>query len=109
MEAVLLNFIRLLATVIWLLLIARVVLSWTNPTGGGGLVAFIYQVTEPILAPIRRVLPPTGGIDWSPLIAMLLLGVVVRVVASASDARRRLIGLHGSARRVAILRPPMGD
>ena len=81
MEAVLLNFVRLLATIIWLLLIARVVLSWTNPTGGGGLVAFIYQVTEPILAPIRRVLPPTGGVDWSPLIAMLLIGVIVRVVA----------------------------
>lgn len=78
----LLNFVRIFATLIWLLLIARVVLSWTNPTGGGGLVAFIYQVTEPILAPIRRVLPPTGGIDWSPLIAMLVIGAVVRVVAS---------------------------
>jgi YggT family protein len=80
-EAILVNFIRLLATVIWFLLIARVVLSWTNPMGGGGgVVAFIYQATEPILAPIRRVLPPTSGIDWSPLIAMLLLGVVLRVV-----------------------------
>lgn len=82
METVLVNFVRLLATVIWLLLIARVLLSWTNPTGGGGLTAFIYQATEPILAPIRRVLPPTGGVDWSPLIAMLLVGVVVRVVAA---------------------------
>jgi len=78
----LLNFVRLFATVLWLLLIARVVLSWTNPTGGGGLVAFIYQATEPILAPIRRVLPPTGGIDWSPLVAMLVIGAIVRVVAS---------------------------
>ncbi len=82
METVLVNFVRLLATVIWLLLIARVLLSWVNPTGGGGLTAFIYQATEPILAPIRRLLPPTGGIDWSPLIAMLLVGVVVRVVAA---------------------------
>jgi YggT family protein len=82
-EAILVNFIRLLATVIWFLLIARVVLSWTNPMGGGGgVVAFIYQATEPILAPIRRVLPPTSGIDWSPLIAMLLLGVVLRVVTA---------------------------
>lgn len=80
MESVLVNFIRLLITVLWFLLIARVVLSWTNPMGGGGVVAFIYQVTEPILAPIRRVLPATAGIDWSPLVAMLLLGVVLRVV-----------------------------
>jgi YggT family protein len=79
-ESVLVNFIRLLVTVMWFLLIARVVLSWTNPMGGGGLTAFIYQATEPILAPIRRVLPPTSGIDWAPLIAMLLLGVILRVV-----------------------------
>ncbi|HET6650142.1 MAG TPA: YggT family protein [Candidatus Limnocylindria bacterium] len=80
MESVLVNFVRLLITVVWFLLIARVVLSWTNPMGGGGVVAFIYQATEPILAPIRRVLPPTSGIDWSPLVAMLLLGVVLRIV-----------------------------
>ncbi len=79
MTAMLVNFIQLLAFVLWLLLIARVLMSWTNPRGGGGLVAFIYQATEPILAPIRRVLPPTGGIDWSPLVAMLILGVIVRV------------------------------
>jgi YggT family protein len=79
-ESVLVNFVRLLITVVWFLLIARVVLRWTNPMGGGGVVAFIYQATEPILAPIRRVLPPTSGIDWSPLVAMLLLGVVLRIV-----------------------------
>ena len=76
----LVNFFRMLVTVLWFLLIARVVLSWTNPMGGGGLTAFIYQATEPILAPIRRVLPPTSGVDWSPLIAMLLLGVILRVI-----------------------------
>ena len=75
----LVNFIQLLAFVLWFLLIARIVLSWTNPRGGGGLVAFVYQATEPILGPIRRVLPPTGGIDWTPLVAMLILGVIVRV------------------------------
>jgi YggT family protein len=82
MTVVLVNFIRLLATVLWFLLIARVVLSWTNPMGGGGLVAFVYQATEPILAPIRRLLPSTGGIDWSPLIAMLILGAIVRVAVN---------------------------
>ena len=80
MADVLINFIRLLAMLLWLLLIARVLMSWTNPRGGGQLTAFVYQMTEPILAPIRRLLPPTSGIDWSPLIAMLLLGVIVRVV-----------------------------
>ena len=80
MSTVLVNFLQLLATFLWLLLIVRVVMSWTNPMGGGGLTAFVYQMTEPILAPIRRVLPPTGGIDWSPLIAMLLIGFVLRII-----------------------------
>jgi YggT family protein len=82
MTSILVNFIQLLGFVLWFLLIARVVLSWTNPMGGGGLVAFVYQATEPILAPIRRVLPSTGGIDWSPLIAMLILGAIVRVAVN---------------------------
>jgi YggT family protein len=82
MTSILVNFIQLLGFVLWFLLIARVVLSWTNPMGGGGLVAFVYQATEPILAPIRRLLPATGGIDWSPLIAMLILGAIVRVAVN---------------------------
>lgn len=80
MTDVLVNFIQLLAMFLWFMLIIRVVMSWTNPQGGGQLTAFVYQMTESILAPIRRMLPPTSGIDWSPLIAMLLLGVIVRVV-----------------------------
>jgi YggT family protein len=80
MPAVLVNFLQLLVTVLWLLIIARVVVSWIMPAGGGGLVAFIYQATEPILAPIRRVIPPTAGIDWAPLVALLLLGVLTQAL-----------------------------
>lgn len=82
MGTVLVNFVQLLAYFLWFMLIARVVMSWTNPMGGGGLTAFVYQMTEPILAPIRRLIPATPGIDWSPLIAMLLLGVVIRVIVA---------------------------
>lgn len=77
---VVITFFKLLSTLLWVLILARVIISWTNPQGGGTLVAFVYQVTEPILAPIRRLLPPTSGIDWSPLIAMLILGAISRVV-----------------------------
>ena len=82
MERVFVNFVVLLVTVMWLLVFARVILSWTNPMGGGGLVAFVYQITEPILAPIRRVLPSTGGLDWSPLIATLVLGAILSALRS---------------------------
>ena len=79
MPLVLINFLQLLLWALWLLIVARVVVSWLAPSGGG-LVAFIYQATEPILAPIRRLVPPTGGLDWAPLIAMVVLGVLLRVV-----------------------------
>lgn len=76
--SLLLTFIGMLALVYTFLILGRVLVSWTNPTGGGELTAFLYQVTEPVLAPIRRLLPPTGGIDWSPMIAILLLGILTR-------------------------------
>ncbi len=81
MTAVLVNFVSLLTTVLLVLILLRVVMSWTNPTGGGGFTAFVYQATEPILAPIRRLLPPMGGLDWSPFVAILLLGVISRFLA----------------------------
>jgi len=80
--AVLITFIRLLSTALWILILARVILSWTNPHGGGTFTAYVYQLTEPILAPIRRLIPPTSGIDWAPMIAILLLGVITRVLFS---------------------------
>jgi YggT family protein len=84
MPVVVLNFLQLLFSVLMLLVIARVIVSWLAPSGGGGLVAFIYQATEPILAPIRRVVPPSGGLDWAPLIAMLVLGLLLRLVVQMS-------------------------
>ena len=80
MPLVVVNFLQLLLGLLMLLLIARVVVSWTTPTGGGGLVAFIYQVTEPILAPIRRLISPAGGLDFSPMVAILLLGLLMQLV-----------------------------
>lgn len=80
MPLVIVNFFQLLISALMLLVIARVVVSWVAPSGGGGLVAFIYQATEPFLAPIRRVVPPSGGLDWAPLIAMLVLGLLLRAV-----------------------------
>ena len=80
MPQVVVNFLQLLIGALMLLVIARVVVSWVAPTGGGGLVAFIYQATEPLLAPIRRFIPPSGGLDWAPLIAMLVLGLLLRMV-----------------------------
>ncbi|AZO95108.1 YggT family protein [Iocasia frigidifontis] len=66
--------------IFWLILI-RAILSWVRPgvhdPNWRKILSFIYSVTEPILGPIRRLIP-TGniGIDFSPLIAMFLLSIL---------------------------------
>ena len=80
MPAVFVSFVQLLSLVLTLLILGRVIVSWTNPTGGGTLTAFLYQATEPILAPIRRLIPPMGGFDLSPMIALLLLSILTRAL-----------------------------
>jgi YggT family protein len=76
MSDVLVNFVLLLTTILTLLILARVVISWVMPSGGGEVVAFVYSATEPILAPIRNVLPRMGGFDLSPMIAILILQAI---------------------------------
>ena len=60
--AFVLNFLRFLVLALQLLILARVLLSWVDPGGRGQLASFIVQTTEPILAPVRRVLPRTGHV-----------------------------------------------
>ena len=73
-------FVQLFVTALWLLVIGRVLLSWVNPRFEGPVARFLYDTTEPLLAPIRRVLPSTGMFDLSALVLLIALGVLLRVV-----------------------------
>ena len=76
------NFLRFLLIGLWLLILARVVLSWVDPTGRNRISAFIIQTSEPILAPVRKLLPRMGVFDLAPLIVLLILGALMRAVPS---------------------------
>ena len=73
------NLIRALASIIniilsiyyWLIII-RALISWVNPDPYNTIVQFLYRATEPVLSPIRRMLP-SMGIDVSPIIAFLII------------------------------------
>jgi YggT family protein len=78
--AFLLNFIRFVLIGLQLLILARVLLSWVDPGGRSRFAAFVIQTTEPILAPVRRVMPRTGMFDLAPLIVILVLGVLLRAL-----------------------------
>lgn len=79
MSEVLANFVFLLATVLTVLILARVIISWVSPGSGGAIAAFVYSATEPILAPIRSLMPSAAGFDFSPMIAILILQVITRI------------------------------
>lgn len=57
----------------FILIIARVIVSWIAQQSRHPLIPLIYQLTEPVLKPIGKLLPPVGGIDLSPLIALIAL------------------------------------
>ena len=74
-------FLLALATVLhyvlytyMLIVIARAILSWVSPDPYNPIVRFLYNVTEPVLYRIRRVIPVDfGGIDFTPMILILAL------------------------------------
>jgi YggT family protein len=53
-------------------LLVRVAFSWVSPSPTNPVSRFAFQVTEPVLAPVRRRLPPMSGIDLSPLVVTLI-------------------------------------
>ncbi len=57
-------------------MIATIILSWVAPGSYHPAAVLIHQVVEPVMAPFRKLLPPMGGIDFSPMIAFLALNVV---------------------------------
>ena len=74
--AFLVIFIRFLVIALYVVLLGRVLMSWINPRFEGPVGRFLYESTEPFLAPIRRVLPQTGVFDLSPIVAFILLSVI---------------------------------
>ena len=74
----LMTFVRFLLIALEIAVLGRVLLSWIDPRGSSSLGQFLAGITEPILAPIRRVLPRSGMLDLAPLVLLLILGAVLR-------------------------------
>jgi len=62
-------------------IIIRVILSWISPGGYNPALAIIHALTDRVLLPFRRIIPPLGGLDLSPLVAIILITAVTIVVA----------------------------
>ena len=80
MVAFLFDFLKVLCEVLSLAIIFRAILSWFSPRPTNMLVIILNKVTEPILAPLRRIIPMIGMLDFTPLVAIILLQLVARLL-----------------------------
>jgi YggT family protein len=81
----LVGIVNLLATLYMWALLLRVVLDWIRLSITNAFYYVLWRITEPVLRPLRRVIPPIAGLDFSPLVALLLLRLL-------ANALIRLIG-----------------
>ena len=69
-----------LLSVYLVLIAARVIFSWGRVSYGNRVMRFLFNTTEPLLGPLRRMLPPLGWIDISPLVATLIIWLFLAAV-----------------------------
>lgn len=81
---VVIGILEIILDVIWWVIIAQVIVSWlvafnvlnTSSAGVRGFLSALERITAPVYAPIRKVLPDFGGIDFSPLVVLLVISLV---------------------------------
>jgi YggT family protein len=74
------GLIELFLLMFTLLILARVLMSWVQVDPYHPVAQFIFQATEPILKPVRELLPPAGGFDFSPIVVLIIAQVVGNII-----------------------------
>jgi YggT family protein len=78
-----LNILLTFITIMQFAIIARAIMSWFDRGMRNPISQILVQLTEPIIAPIRRFVPQAGMIDFSPLVALLILLVLRQMLLAA--------------------------
>ena len=81
--SILYYFIRFLARILNILILIRVFMSWLPIDRESRFVQILLEITEPILGPLRRVIPSVAGLDLSPMVALILIQVSEQVLVTA--------------------------
>ena len=82
MVYLLIDLIRVAATLYTILIFVRVVLSWVGRGSTHPLILLVYRLTEPVLGPVRALLPSFGGIDFSPVIVLFGIQFLKQILVS---------------------------
>lgn len=81
-----LKVVSLILTIYFFAIIGMIVISWLAPGNPHPGIQIIHQITEPIMAPFRNLLPPMGGLDLSPILVFLVLNMVQVVMSHLQQA-----------------------
>ena len=76
--ASLFTLVQFAVMALWVLVLGRMVMSWVDPSGRNQVSALLIRATEPLLGPVRGLLPRTGAIDWSGFVVLIVLGLISR-------------------------------
>jgi YggT family protein len=80
--SLLINFVQILVWILQIAIIGRALLSWFPIDPRSPLVTVLNEITEPVLAPLRRVVPRIGMIDITPMVAIFVLYIIQQVAVS---------------------------
>ncbi len=83
MTETILGILLLLLQLLTYALIGRALLSWFDPRGEWTITRILADVTDPLIAPLRRVIPPVGMLDLSFIVAIILIQVLERLLRQA--------------------------
>jgi YggT family protein len=82
LNLLLIQVVNIVFEVLTWLIIGRCVLSFIRHNPSQPIIRFVYEVTEPIMAPLRKLIPAAGGIDFSPIVAVLAITMVQKLVTA---------------------------
>jgi YggT family protein len=83
-----LGVVALLVNIYFFALLAMIILSWVAAGSRHPAIYLLHQLTEPVMAPVRKLLPPMGGLDFSPILVFILINIVqigLRHMAAAAN------------------------
>lgn len=75
----LIQFVEILSFALQILILARVLQSWIRPQPSGAIGRFLIDVTDPVLKPFQKLIPPMAGIDLSPIAALVTIQVLANL------------------------------
>lgn len=79
------TLLLLLQIIRWSILIS-IIASFVAQGNGHPALALVYELTEPVLAPVRKLLPAMGGLDFSPILVFLIIGVIEQILPQVFSA-----------------------